>query len=111
MPYKIYRIGDFRHRITVERRATTRDKYGQSTDSWLTLFICWSTMTMIEGYEKDVDNKKAGFGKFEFVIRSPSLSPTIGDRISYDGVNYDINAIDTTNEGAKAFVRLICYAA
>ncbi len=104
-----YRVGRFRHKIVIERRNNARDVYGAPNDTWTTLFTTWAQSRLVEGYEKDVQNKKADFGKYEFVMRTPNVTVTVGDRILMGGKYYDINSVGNNNVGAENFTIIMAY--
>lgn len=105
-----YNVGRFRSKIVIQRRNNAKDAYGAPNDTWSTLFTAWAQVKLVEGYEKEVQNKKADFSKYEFVMRKPNVAVTVGDRISYDSKYFDINSVDATNTGADNFLKLTAYA-
>lgn len=45
-------IGHLDKRITIERRSTTLDAYGQQLDAWTTVANCWANIRPIGGRER-----------------------------------------------------------
>lgn len=45
------RTGDFKRRVTIQKRATTRDTFGQESTAWVDFIRCWADIQPMSGNE------------------------------------------------------------
>lgn len=97
MPGPIYRAGDLRERVTVQRRATTDDGFGNNVSEWTKLRDdIPAAISPMRGGEAVREQRLAAIAAFEIVVRSDSFTRTIkaSDRLvnARSGQAYDIKS-------------------
>lgn len=45
------RAGDLRRRISIQRRNTTQDTFGQAIPTWMDVVVCWAGIEPLAGRE------------------------------------------------------------
>lgn len=103
------RAGPLRHRLTVERRSTTKDSVGGMVDTWTTLLTCRCEFQPVSGREFIGGGAMQSEAQARFIIRydSSTAAITSADRILYNGGYYNI--IHTANSGGRnQMLELVC---
>lgn len=88
------RAGKLDREIVIERNTPTRDSYGASIEGWATLATVWARKLEESGKEFFSADQVVADQKVVWRIRWPDgFTPTVEDRINYDGNYYDITAL------------------
>lgn len=92
------RSGDLRHRITIQREATTQDAFGQVNPerTWQDVCRVWSERELVLGKQDNVSAADRESVLVKFRVRKAVISRygiTQAMRIFHDGVYYDIEAL------------------
>ncbi len=85
-------LGDLDRRIRIEQCTYTTDSVGQRIAVWSTLITVWALVAYESGTEVYEASQKVAERVVKFIVRYRSLNETM--RIVYDGVVYDILAIE-----------------
>lgn len=86
------KTAELRHRITIQRRSTTRDQYGGITESYATHATLWAKAVPLRGDEQ-VEAQAVYAGKHvDFTVRYSGQGGTVRteDRILWDDELYNI---------------------
>ena len=104
------RIGQLRHSITVQRRNTTQDSFGQQSVAWVDAFTARADVKPLSGRELDAAQQMTAEVSHKVIIRyrpelaSPSVAAAM--RIVFRGRNFNIQA--AINEGERnVFITLL----
>ncbi len=92
--------------ITLERATTTQDDYGEEVSAWTSLGTEWAAVFYGAGAERRQAAMEQGSqaATFEMLSNASTRALTLKDRISFDGVAWDITNIapDTPKRGEIA---------
>jgi len=92
--------GKMNREIVIQRKTSTQDGEGGSSDTWATLYSCWceikpfSAQTLVKGQNVIYETKKIFKTRYE---EAPLASTD--DRILYNSNYYDIQSIINVDEG------------
>lgn len=94
-------------RITIQQLTESQDNSGGMIHTWATFYECNSGFKDSSGTERMESDRDTATRRTEFWIRyNPDYIPTEKMRISYDGGNYDIEAVISV--GRKYMFKLMC---
>lgn len=102
------KIGNLRHRITIQKKSATRDSYGAETISWTTYLTVWAAIEPLRGREymearqvqADVDTRIRMRAQSVYTIK-PGMQVLFGARI------FDIISVIEVEERNRE-VQLMC---
>ena len=100
------RIGPMRHRITVEQYTETANEYGGASQAWTTRETIWAAME-----HKSLSGSVGPGGllmdrsQIDFIVRD-SATVRQGDRISFDGRFFTVQAVANEDERGR-FKRVV----
>lgn len=84
-------IGKLDTRITIQRRATMTDAWGQPTETWADVALVWANVRHLNGIESIKAGADVSVVRSSFRIRHRT-GIDAGMRIVSDGSTYDIEA-------------------
>jgi SPP1 family predicted phage head-tail adaptor len=90
-------IGKSDRRIIVQRATVTTNGYGEPVSSWATLITIWAELLKQTGLAERIQSDQDSATKMlSFKVRrsTDSRGVTTDDRITYDGLTYDIHGIE-----------------
>jgi len=98
------RIGDLRHRITIESLTLAGDGQGGSSETWATFATVWASVEPVKGGERFFSEQIQYQRTHKIIIRHlTGINSTM--RISFDGRTFQIKAIRRADE--RKFFMLI----
>jgi len=85
------RSGPLRHRVTFQNRVTTKDAFGQLTESWSDLFTVWASVEPISG--RELLAAQQTLGEITHRIRTRYRDGiTAATRVLFNGRIFDIES-------------------
>lgn len=91
-------LGDFRHRVVIQRNTTTPDGKGGRTSSWGTLATVWAQVTPTRGNERQMAGAMTSEVAYRIRTRlRTDITIAPKDRLVWDSKTLQIHAV--TNEG------------
>lgn len=100
------KIGDLRHRVTLESKSVTRDGYGGEVETWSTVATCWAAVEPLVGREFLEGRRLEAEVNTRIRIRYRS-GVVPGMRITWGSHTYDIEAVQEV-ESRRRELRLMC---
>lgn len=103
------RSGRLRHRVTIERRTTTTDAHGDQLDTWTTMATVWAAIEPLNGREYFAASGEASevTARIRLRYQSELAGMTTADRVTHNGVNYDIRSVINPEQRGMELV-LMC---
>jgi SPP1 family predicted phage head-tail adaptor len=103
------RAGKLRHRVTLQRKTSTRDAAGQHIEPWTDLGTVRASIEPLSGIERLDGGAEYAESTVRVRMRHSSLtgSLTPADRLSYGGQVYDIQNVANLWERDRELV-LMC---
>lgn len=84
--------GRLRHRVTVQRQATTQDALGQRTEAWTEHATTWAMINPVSGRDFFTQSGEHADITHKITLRhGVDIRP--GDRIVYSGRNFDVRSV------------------
>jgi SPP1 family predicted phage head-tail adaptor len=89
--------GRLRHQVTLQQKSVTRDEYGGEVITWQDVSTIYAEANPWQLRERLILRQQQGQSVVGFRVRAP-LDVSLGKRILFDGVGYDIVDIDATRK-------------
>ena len=89
--------GELDARITLQRKAVTRDSYGGEDIVWMNVATVWAATSPWRLREKVVARRNQGDAVVSFLVRAP-LDVSLDKRVLWNDVAYNIVEIDVTRK-------------
>lgn len=91
--------GKLRHRITLQRRSTETDEYGQPLDMWSDLATVWCSIEPLTGREYEFANQQQSLISHRVLIRAnPDIMPLPTDRLQFGDRIFQIVSVANPSE-------------
>ncbi|UYL94230.1 head closure protein [Geobacillus phage vB_GthS_PT9.1] len=92
--------GQFRHKITLMKLATTQDEIGNTIEEWQPVRACWAAIKTVNGREYFAAASVQAERTYRFIIRyTPGINETM--KIDFQGRLFDIQSVLNDDEGKK----------
>ena len=97
----IGQIGRLDTRIIIQAATDAVDAQGSVTKTWATVVTVWAAVKILGATETTNGNERSASRDYQFTVRKQSALAAIGagHRILWDGVYFDISAVQAMPEG------------
>jgi SPP1 family predicted phage head-tail adaptor len=85
--------GRLRHMVTLQQKTATRDEFGGEIETWTDVLSAFAEIDPWLMRERLTMRRQTGESAIGFRVRS-SVTASLGDRLVFDGVNYNVVDID-----------------
>lgn len=100
------RIGDLRHRVTIQRPVPGRDERNQAITSWSDVGIVWAAVEAVAGNESRAAEHDVGTVGYRVTIRHRAgITPAM--RVLHAGRVLGVKAV-LDRDGRRRWLELIC---
>lgn len=98
------RAGELRQSVTIQRAAISRNAVGEEVETWGTLAVVRAAAETAPGSEFFRGDVRLSEQPVLFTVRHRSnWTPTVEDRVLWDGDAYDIEAVTNVDGRNKAW--------
>ena len=84
--------GDYRHRVDLQSRSTSRDAYGGQAESWSTYDTVWAAVEPQTASDEDTGEMATGAQVYRVRMRHRD-DVERGHRIQYDGLSLGVRSV------------------
>lgn len=99
-------IGELRHKVTIEQKASTPDGVGGFTENWSTFATPWASIESVKGQKRWYGDQLNSVITHQILIRYRAGVDT-SMRINFEGRTFQIHAVLDPEE-KKRWLRLDC---